>query len=74
MQKPGKILVVSQHYVPDPTTTAVYMAAIAEGLAVDNEVVVLSGSLNSGIDRRGRASPLPRMLAYASEDVPSDSR
>jgi colanic acid biosynthesis glycosyl transferase WcaI len=55
MQKPGKILVASQHYVPDPSTTAVYMAAI-EGLAVDNEVVVLSGSRNSmtnpGADRK----------------------
>ena len=56
MQKPGKILVASQYYVPDPSTTAVYMAAIAEGLAVDNEVVVLSGSRNSmadpGADRK----------------------
>jgi hypothetical protein len=32
MQKPGKILVASQYYVPDPTTTAVYMTAIAEGI------------------------------------------
>ena len=48
MQKPGKILVVSPHYVPDPTTTAVYMTAIAEGLAADNEVVVLTSSPNSG--------------------------
>jgi len=47
MQEPGKILVASQYYVPDPSTTAVYMAAIAEGLAVDNQVVVLSGSPNS---------------------------
>jgi colanic acid biosynthesis glycosyl transferase WcaI len=47
MQKPGKILVVSQYYVPDPTTTAVYMTAIAEGLADDNEVVVLTSSPNS---------------------------
>jgi colanic acid biosynthesis glycosyl transferase WcaI len=41
MQKPGKILVASQYYLPDSTTTAVYLAAIAEGLAVDNRVVVL---------------------------------
>jgi hypothetical protein len=44
MQKPGKILVVTQHYPPDSNTTAVYLAAIAEGLAVDGKVVVLSGS------------------------------
>jgi colanic acid biosynthesis glycosyl transferase WcaI len=47
MQKPGKILVASQYYVPDSSTTATYMAAIAEGLAIDYQVVVLSGSPNS---------------------------
>jgi putative colanic acid biosynthesis glycosyltransferase WcaI len=47
MQKPGKILVVSQYYVPDSSTTAIYMTAIAERLAIDNQVVVLSGSPNS---------------------------
>jgi glycosyltransferase involved in cell wall biosynthesis len=47
MQKPGKILVATQHYPPDSSTTAVYIAAIAEGLAVGNKVVVLSGSPNS---------------------------
>jgi colanic acid biosynthesis glycosyl transferase WcaI len=47
MQKPRKILIASQHYVPDSSTTAVYMAAIAQGLAIDNQVIVLSGSPNS---------------------------
>lgn len=47
MLKPGKILVVSQYYPPDSSTTAVYIAAIAEGLARDNRVIVLSGSPNS---------------------------
>lgn len=50
MQKLGKVLIVSQHYVPDSSTTAAYIAAIAEGLAIDNQVVVLSGSPNSGSD------------------------
>src|SRR5580700_11383319 len=57
MLKPGKILVVSQYYPPDSSTTAVYVAAIAEGLARDNRVIVLSGSPNSdpgaGGDRTG---------------------
>jgi glycosyltransferase involved in cell wall biosynthesis len=48
MNKPGKILVASQHYPPDTSTTAVYIAAIAEGLAVDSKVLVLSGSPDSG--------------------------
>lgn len=58
MQKPGKILVASQHYLPDPTTTAVYMTAIADGLATDNEVIVLSGSAGSRSDPSdGRRKP-----------------
>lgn len=47
MQKPGKVLVATQHYPPDSSTTAVYIAAIAEGLAIGNKVVVLSGSPGS---------------------------
>jgi colanic acid biosynthesis glycosyl transferase WcaI len=53
MQKREKILVVTQHYPPDSSTTAVYIAAIAEGLATDNEVVVLAGSSHSAIQANG---------------------
>lgn len=44
MQPQGKIVVASQHYPPDPSTTAAIMAEIACRLAADHEVVVLSGS------------------------------
>lgn len=44
MQSQGQIVVASQHYPPDPSTTAAIMAEIACRLAVDHEVVVLSGS------------------------------
>lgn len=44
MQPRGKIVVASQHYPPDPSTTAAIMAEIACRLAEDHEVVVLSGS------------------------------
>lgn len=44
MQPSGKIVVASQHYPPDPSTTAAIMAEIACRLAADHEVVVLSGS------------------------------
>ncbi|MCP3477136.1 glycosyltransferase family 4 protein [Bradyrhizobium sp. CCGUVB1N3] len=44
MQSQGKIVVASQHYPPDPSTTAAIMAEIACRLAVDHEVVVLSGT------------------------------
>ena len=44
MQKPGKIVVASQHYPPDQSTTAAIMSAIANHLARDVQVLVLSGS------------------------------
>ena len=43
MQKPGKVVVVSQHYPPDHSTTAAIMAAIANRVASEAEVLVLSG-------------------------------
>jgi colanic acid biosynthesis glycosyl transferase WcaI len=47
MQKPGKIVVVSQHYPPDQSTTAAIMSAIANHLAMDASVLVLSGTAGS---------------------------
>jgi colanic acid biosynthesis glycosyl transferase WcaI len=47
MQKSGKVVVVSQHYPPDPSTTAAIMAAISERVAKDAEVMVLSGTAGS---------------------------
>ncbi|MBV9563238.1 MAG: glycosyltransferase family 4 protein [Bradyrhizobium sp.] len=40
---PGKLVIVSQHYPPDRSTTAAIMRQIAEHLAGEQEVVVLSG-------------------------------
>ena len=47
MSKPGKIVIVSLHYAPDPSTTATYLTAIAEGLKSCLEVLVLSGTPHS---------------------------
>jgi glycosyltransferase involved in cell wall biosynthesis len=47
MQKPGKVVVVSQHYPPDHSTTAAIMAAIANHLALESPVLVLSGTSGS---------------------------
>ena len=44
---PGKIVIISQHYPPDPSTTAAIMAEIANHLAEDAEVLVLSGTPGS---------------------------
>jgi glycosyltransferase involved in cell wall biosynthesis len=46
-QRTGKILLVTQHYAPYPSTTSGYMTDIAKELALDGEVVVLSGTPNS---------------------------
>jgi glycosyltransferase involved in cell wall biosynthesis len=47
MQKSGKVVVVSQHYPPDPSTTAAIMAAISDCVAQEAEVLVLSGTAGS---------------------------
>jgi len=47
MQKSGKVIVVSQHYPPDPSTTAAIMAAISERVAREADVLVLSGTAGS---------------------------
>src|SRR5258708_24263057 len=44
MRKPAKIVVVSQHYPPDRSTTATIMSAIARHLATEAPVLVLSGT------------------------------
>jgi hypothetical protein len=72
MLKPGKILVVSQYYPPDSSTTAVYVAAIAEGLARDNRVVVLSGSPNSD-PRAGVDRTRPEIVEIANRTAQKDA-
>jgi colanic acid biosynthesis glycosyl transferase WcaI len=47
MRKPGKVVVVSQHYPPDSSTTAAIMAKISEHLAAEMPVLVLSGTAGS---------------------------
>ncbi|OJU24937.1 MAG: hypothetical protein BGN91_08980 [Nitrobacter sp. 62-13] len=49
MQKLGKIVIVSEHYAPDSSTTAAYMTAIARGLTAIAETLVLSGTKNSAV-------------------------
>lgn len=47
MREPSKVVVVSQHYPPDPSTTAAIMSKISEHLAMERPVLVLSGSAGS---------------------------
>jgi colanic acid biosynthesis glycosyl transferase WcaI len=51
---PGKIVVVSQHYPPDPSTTAAIMSAIANHLARDAPILVLSGTAGSASGKSDR--------------------
>jgi glycosyltransferase involved in cell wall biosynthesis len=46
-QRAGKIILVTQHYAPFPSTTAGYMTDIAKELARNSRVVVLSSSPQS---------------------------
>lgn len=47
MQEPGKLVIVSQHYPPDRSTTAGIVHAIAEHLALELTVLILSGTSGS---------------------------
>jgi colanic acid biosynthesis glycosyl transferase WcaI len=44
---PGKVVIVSQHYRPDTSTTAAIMSAIAEHLAAEVPVLIVSGTPGS---------------------------
>jgi glycosyltransferase involved in cell wall biosynthesis len=52
LPRTGKILLVTQHYAPFPSTTSGYMTEIAQKLAQNSRVIVISSSPNS-------ASPSP---------------
>jgi glycosyltransferase involved in cell wall biosynthesis len=47
LREPGKILLVTQHYAPFPSTTSGYMTDIAKALAQKSRVVVISSSPDS---------------------------
>jgi glycosyltransferase involved in cell wall biosynthesis len=55
---PGKVVIISQHYPPDPSTTAAIMAEIAGEVARDADVLVLSGTPGSLSDAAGAARQL----------------
>jgi colanic acid biosynthesis glycosyl transferase WcaI len=49
MQRKGKIVIVSQYYPPDRSTTAAILSAIGEHLAIEAPVLVLSGTSGSAL-------------------------
>lgn len=48
MEKPAKLVIAAQFYPPDTSTTAVYVGKIADSLAADQQVVVISATPGSG--------------------------
>jgi glycosyltransferase involved in cell wall biosynthesis len=72
MQNHGKVLVATQHYPPDSSTTAVYVGAIAGGLAGDNQVVVLSGSPDSA-SRPGDDPKAPEVIEIPNWSAQKDA-
>jgi glycosyltransferase involved in cell wall biosynthesis len=49
-QRPGKIMLITQHYAPFPSTTSGYMTEIAEELAREGEVMVITSAPGSASD------------------------
>jgi colanic acid biosynthesis glycosyl transferase WcaI len=56
MRMLGKVVVVSQHYPPDQSTTAAIMSVIAEHLANEGPVLVLSGTPGSATNESAPSS------------------
>lgn len=50
-RREGKIILVSQHYAPFPSSTSAYMTEIAEELARDSRVIVITSAPGSGSKR-----------------------
>ena len=81
MQQTAKIVVVSQHYPPDHSTTAAIMASIASHLAPETPLLVLSGTpgsanqqaINSGqpavVEIRNRMGAKAALIRRASAEM-----
>lgn len=69
MQKPGKIVIVSQHYAPDSTTTAAIITTIATHLAKNAPVLVISGTPGSA-SYHCASSNNPKIVEVKSRKAP----
>lgn len=58
MKNSGKLILATQFYPPDATTTAIYLAKIAGILATDHQVAVISATPSSGT-QQGTLCPNP---------------
>ena len=64
---PGKIVIVSQYFAPDPTTTATYVTAIADGLTTNSEVLVISGTAHSAATAASAGFGVVEVASWGAE-------
>ncbi|MDN5006344.1 glycosyltransferase family 4 protein [Bradyrhizobium sp. GCM10027634] len=57
MAKAPSFILATEFYPPDPSTTATYLGAIADAIALDMQVVVLSGTPGSARPKSGKDTP-----------------
>ncbi|KRQ10122.1 glycosyltransferase family 4 protein [Bradyrhizobium manausense] len=57
MAKTPSFILATEFYPPDPSTTATYLGAIADAIALDMTTIVLSGSSGSGKSPAAESTP-----------------
>ncbi|MDD1518412.1 glycosyltransferase family 4 protein [Bradyrhizobium sp. DASA03005] len=57
MAKGPSFILATEFYPPDPSTTAIYLGAIADAIALDMRTVVLSGTPGSTKPKSGKDTP-----------------
>lgn len=57
MARAPTFILATGYYPPDPSTTATYLGAIADAIALDVQTIVLSGTLGSAKPKSGKDTP-----------------
>jgi glycosyltransferase involved in cell wall biosynthesis len=55
--KAPSFILATEYYPPDPSTTAIYLGAIADAIALDMQSIVLSGTVGSANPKSSKAAP-----------------
>ena len=63
MDTSAKLIIATQFYPPDTSTTAVYLGKIAEGLAAENNVTVIAATPKSS---NGSVADNPTVIEMTS--------
>ncbi|MCK1352002.1 glycosyltransferase family 4 protein [Bradyrhizobium sp. CW7] len=70
MDKPTTLIIAAQFYPPDTSTTAVYVGRIADALAIDHQVVVVSATPGSS---RSNAPGKPTVVEVGTCNPPKSA-